>query len=160
MTAREKFLLQAKSRIAKYCSLGEKSPHQVSTKLQGYGLTEKELPELIEFLVSEKFLDEERFARAFANDKLKFNSWGKNKISFELKIKHKIASKNIDLALNSLSSELYLDTFQHVAEKKISQLSGVSDIGLLKNKLAQFLIGKGFESWFVFEHINTVMARN
>ena len=157
MTAREKFLLQAKSKIAKYCSVGEKSGHQVSAKLEKYGLEPDEVSSVIAFLENEKFLDETRFARAFANDKLKFNHWGKNRIRFELKNKHRLSANDIEDAMSSLDRDLYHEIFREVASKKSRLLIHETDSKKKKAKLINFLVSRGFESNLIFESIESLL---
>lgn len=71
--------------MASYCSVAERCLQDISKKLDATGLSEEAKENIKLRLVQEKFLDEKRFTRAFVNDKLRFNQWGRVKILSELK---------------------------------------------------------------------------
>ena len=74
-------------RAAAYCSAAERCIQDVEKKIKAAGLTGEESDRIIARLLKERFIDESRFARYFVNDKLRFNKWGRIKISYELQRK-------------------------------------------------------------------------
>jgi regulatory protein len=76
---------QAKPKIEKFCAYQERSHQQVKRKLQGYGLNGMDADILLVELMHANFLNEERFAMAYARGKFKIKGWGKAKIKQGLK---------------------------------------------------------------------------
>ena len=74
---------EALNRMAAYCSAAEHCKAEVNEKLQKWGLPYEVINRIIDRLVVEKFIDEERYCRAFVNDKFRFAKWGKMKIDRE-----------------------------------------------------------------------------
>lgn len=81
--------------IAGQCSKKEYCSFDVMTKLARWELAEKDIAAIMEFLVKNRFVDDLRFAEAYARDKHRFNRWGKLKIGQMLRQKH-IADTIID----------------------------------------------------------------
>ena len=98
---------------------------------------------LPERLQTEGFLDEQRYARAFANDKLRFQGWGRLKIRAAL-VQKGVASKAVQVALDELDEDTYNETMQKLAEKKRRELRSERDHYVLRQKLSRFLYGHGF----------------
>lgn len=141
-------LQQAKNKAARYCVGAERSPHQVLTKLQLYGLELREALIVLEALKEANFINEKRFVSAFVNDKFTFNKWGKIKISVELR-KHKISLSQIEDGLNMLNPSDYDSKINELIDQKWSQLQGEDFFLIKKKKTCQFVISKGFESHLV-----------
>src|SRR5208337_5228171 len=99
---------QALSRSMKYCSLREYAATDMEIKLNDWGISVVESKWVMEQLFAHKFIDEFRLARSFANDKLRFNKWGKLKIRNNLQQK-KVDSKAIVEALDQINPEAYLE---------------------------------------------------
>ena len=75
---------QALPKIQKYCAYQERSHKEVRNKLFEYNLWPTEVEEMISRLISDNFLNEERFAKAYAGGKFRMKKWGKLKIINEL----------------------------------------------------------------------------
>ncbi len=133
----------AKLRAADYCAIQERSQQQVRDKLYTYGLHENEVEELLADLIIEGFINEERFARAYAGGKFRIKGWGKRKIIQGLK-QHKISDRCIGKGLEEIPQGDYLDTLLKHAKKKFPSLEGQSEY-FIKGKLTQYLTMKGFE---------------
>jgi regulatory protein len=144
MSSTEERLKKAKSYIARYCAIGERSPWQISTKLEKIGLNPTEITRILDMLRAEDFLNERRFACAFANDKLQFNSWGKKKIKIELR-RHQVETDLIEEALGQISKELYAEKISQVLKSKLKQLSSEDDLRIKKKKMIAYAMQKGFD---------------
>jgi regulatory protein len=118
-------------------------------KLRQLGEAEESAQEkIIAQLVKKRFLDEARYARAFALDKFNLHDWGKVKIEFALREKN-IPDKLIDAALQEINSRTYEQTLKKLFKKKSAEL-GKEDAFQKKGKLASYLIGKGYEADIVW----------
>ena len=142
---------EALARIYRYCAYQERSHREVKNKLYEYGLYSSEVDELLSRLITEGFLNEERFAIAFASGKHRIKHWGKQRISAELKLRN-ISSRIITTALNEISTAEYLDNFNKLAEKIWAQTSE-QNLLLKKKKSVDFLLRKGYETSLIYDKI-------
>ena len=148
-------LQQARIKAEKYCAYQERSQLEVKTKLLGMGLTLAETNEILVDLVRDNFINEERFAVAFAKGKLKIKKWGNRKITIALKNKG-IAESLIQRVLKDLDPNIYIGELRFNIEKKARTLKE-SDPWKKAGKLKQYLIGKGFEPELVFREVDAFL---
>jgi len=146
----------ALNKIFRYCAYQERSHHEVKTKLLEYGLPSAEVEEIISHLITEGFLNEERYAKAFAGGKFRIMKWGKLKIQRELESSG-VSPRNIARGLAEITPSEYSQTLLGLIKKK-SKLVDDDNIYKKKNKVARFVIGKGYEPELVWETINDLMA--
>ena len=140
---------QALVKARALCSQSERCRFEIVAKLRQWELSEDEITEAITFLVKERYLDEARFARFYVNDKLKFNQWGKVKLSFMLRQKH-IPEGIIRDALSQIDDALYEKTLHDLLASKVKSVKGASDYER-KGKLAVFAQNHGFEGEMAFK---------
>ncbi|MDG1747081.1 MAG: regulatory protein RecX [Bacteroidia bacterium] len=147
---------QAIKKLERYCSYQERSQKQVIEKLKGFGLIESERGEVLIHLIQNNFLNEERFALAYAQGKFKIKRWGPDKIKRGL-MQAGVSNKLINQAINELPSrEVQSDQIKELGLKKLK----ITEEDLIektldwdsKNKLYRFLVGKGY----TFEEIKRV----
>jgi regulatory protein len=150
-------LKQAKISGANYCAKGERSPKQVIEKLESYGLDHDEAIFVFGQLRDEKFVDPARFARSFANDKFKYNKWGKRKIEMELR-SHRISSDHIVQGLDYIDDRAYNQLIDELIETKWERLHSERNLLKRKSKVSNFLAGKGFESYLIMERLNEFLS--
>lgn len=129
-------------RMAAYCSSAERCVQEVRKKLEVTTLQPEEADRIVARLLHEGFLDEQRFARAFVNDKFRFNHWGKVKIGYELR-KKAIPPAYIEDALESLSEESYMSDLAALLKTKLKTLKAKDDRERYY-KLLRFAAGRGF----------------
>ena len=141
----------AKVKAARYCSYQERTHQEVRNKLYQNGLYKDEVEHVLTELITEDFVNEERFAKAFSSGKFRLNSWGRVKIKYVLNQK-KISDYCIEQGLKEIPDEDYLNTIRALIHKKLKTTKG--DEYTRKNKIARYLIGKGFETEFVWRSIN------
>lgn len=149
---------QARLKVARYCAMAERSPRQVIDKLEKYGLSGHEAEKVFIALKSEKFVDEERFAGAFVNDKFTFNQWGRNRLKQELKL-HDIPGEIIENAIYSIPDEEYTETVSALLEKKWAKIRDDEHFLSRKKKTIDYLLRKGFEGSVVFSCFEEFMSR-
>lgn len=140
---------QAKLKAESYCAYQDRSQQEVRDKLYSWGLHQTDVEELIADLITENFLNEERFAFAYVSGKFKIKGWGKIKIKQGLKL-HQIPQRLIQDALNHLEQDEYYHKLKGLLEKKAALLKE-SDPYKRKNKLVQYALSKGYENELIFD---------
>ena len=133
-----------------YCAYQERSHVEVKKKLYGFGLYKNEVELLMSRLIEENYLNEERFAMAFAGGKFRINKWGRTRIKFELK-QRQVSDYCIKKALAEIPNDDYEKTLQKLADAKSETLKGEKNIFTRKSKLQNYLVGKGYEFNLVAE---------
>jgi regulatory protein len=138
-----------------FCAYQERSVREVKEKLYSLELTEESMEAIVEQLIAEKFLNEERFARAFAGGKFRLKKWGRIKIRQELKARG-ISESNIRLGLQEIDPDVYEQTLHELLEKKnrIEKTAGSLE---RKQKLLRFALSKGYEQDIVWDVINVLI---
>lgn len=127
----------------KLCSQSEKCVFDIKKKLFDLKLPEEDIQNILEILISNNYLNEYRYAISYTKDKLKFNKWGKNKISYLLKQK-KISPNIIQTALDDIESIEYENILLQLIQKKYHTIKAF-DPYYQKIKLIQFGLNRGFE---------------
>lgn len=145
---------EALHRAAALCSKSEYCSTEIDEKLSAWGVAPPEREIIIERLTAEKFIDDQRFARLFAHDKLRFNRWGKVKISYALQQK-RIPASYIREALEQIDATLYEQTLASLITAKARTLTD-EDEYQRRNKIYRFALGHGFEP----EVINRILPLN
>ncbi|MFY9152966.1 MAG: regulatory protein RecX [Prolixibacteraceae bacterium] len=135
-------------KAAYLCSKSEKCTSEIQEKLKLWELSEDDAEQVIEKLKAEKYIDDERFARAYVKDKFRFNHWGKQKIAHMLRTKN-IATEIQELAFEKIEAEDYSDQLRKLLTNKLKSTKG-KDKYDLRNKLMRFAMGRGFESGEIY----------
>lgn len=139
------------SKGSAYCSKSEKCISETKTYLLKFSDNESLIEEVIKILVSENYIDEQRYANAFSNDKFKFSGWGKVKISYMLKQKN-ISSEKIANSLDFIDDDKYFESVKTLLSKKAKTLKN-KDSEQLKISLIRFATGRGFAYDIVYKAI-------
>jgi regulatory protein len=142
---------EAFPKIQKYCAYQERHHQEVRDKLYSYGLHQNDVEELITELITCGFLNEERYAKAFAGGKFRVKHWGKNKIVNELSFRG-ISKRCIQTGLKEIDDTDYRKELQRQLKKKIQS---TIEVNLFKrrDKVARFAIGKGYEPELVWTYV-------
>ena len=140
---------EAYARISRYCAYQERSHDEVRNKLSSLGLRSDTAEEIISKLIIDGFVNEERFAKAFAGGKFRIKHWGRLKIEQALKA-HDISSKCIATGLREIADDDYRTTIRKLIQKKSDT---VTEDNLYKRRdvISKFIIAKGFEPELVWE---------
>lgn len=138
-------------RLKKYCSTQDRCQQEVIKKMQNWGLTQHSQDHILEILIQESYVDELRYAKSYCRGKFNIKKWGKNKIKYELKNKN-ISDNCITEGLNEIDDYLYLNTLEKIYKKK-KENTLEKNIFIKNNKIALFLINKGYESNLVWDRI-------
>ena len=145
-------LKQAIEKAASYCAAQERCSTDVRSKLFEWGLTPEDVEQAVAELIVQGFLNEERFAKAFARGKFHTRQWGRKKIAYELKRKN-ISQNCIRIALLEIDETEYLATIERLIEKKSKEIR-TSEPFIRKKKLCGYLLSKGFEYELILKSID------
>lgn len=142
--------LEAKEKIEAWCAYQDRCHFDVERKLITFGLDQEDRAVLTSHLIEYGFLDEQRFADAFVSGKVRIKRWGRIKIKQHLKQKC-ISDQCISEAMNKIDDEEYRSNLALLLSKKWLTTKGSEYIR--KQKVAQFLYGKGYESELIQEQL-------
>lgn len=142
---------EALNKAAAYCTLCERCISEVSAKLTAWGVPYDEQEKIIARLTNEKFIDEARYCRAFVNDKVKFNRWGRIKITAAMREKH-LPQEQIKEALECIDEETYLQALQETIDIKRRELKGKDDFAT-QQKIIRHAASRGYEPALIIKAI-------
>jgi regulatory protein len=149
---------QALQKLRHYCSYQERCHAEVKEKLYSFGLYKQVVEECISQLIEENYLNEERFAVAFAGGKFRIKHWGRKKIQQELKQK-RVSEYCIRKALQEIDEEQYIKTLDKLASKKWSSIKGQGITRFVKNqKTTVWLLQRGYEPELISRAIATLSS--
>ena len=141
MAKHEWSLDELRHKAEAYCASAEHCSYEVSNKLQQWGANTEAIASIIAHLKSQRYIDDERYCRAFAHDKLLYQGWGRLKIKAALYAKH-LPSSNISEALENLDESDYRSTLQRVIATKKRAIK--SNDPMAREKLIRFCLQRGF----------------
>ena len=144
---------QALQKLKHYCAYQERCHNEVKEKLYQLGVWKKDHDEIISALIEENYLNEERFAIAFAGGKFRVNKWGRVKIKYELK-QRQVSEYCIKKALKEIPEQDYMEVLAKLANQKYESLKDDQWM-VRKKKTMNYLMGKGFET----QLINGILAK-
>ena len=145
-------ITQALDKCMKYCAYQERCQLEVRQKLDTFKLTSDQKEQVIVTLIEQNFLNEQRFAEAFARGKFRMKGWGKIKITLSLKQKD-ISEYCIKKGLLEIDANEYLECLSKLVAKTYQQKKGLM-AHQRKSKTAQYVLGRGFEPHLVWEELN------
>jgi len=140
---------EALQKLRHYCGYQERCHREVMEKLYSFGLNKQDVEDAISILIEENYLNEERFAIAYAGGYFRSKQWGRVKIGYELKQKG-VSEYCIKKAMKEINEEDYLKTIRELIAKKSD---AIEDDGLnqyaRRQKIMNYLLQRGFESQLV-----------
>ena len=140
---------QVLDKMAKYCAYQERCVKDVRDKLKTFEIPEEEKAKILDYLLDNRFVNDERFAKAFVRGKVNQSGWGVNKIRFLL-IQKGIDKNIIDEALGQTDEEVYRQRLIDILKTKSKTVKAANDFEK-KRKLATYAMQKGFEGSLVWE---------
>lgn len=146
---------KALQKIKHYCAYQERNHRETKEKLYSFGLYKNEVEQLLSQLVEENYLNEERFAIAFAGGRFRIKQWGRVKIKYELKQKN-VSEYCIKIALKAIEEKDYQKKLHQLAEAKLKILKSEKNSFIKKRKLQQYLLQKGFEPSLISSIVNSI----
>ena len=146
-------LALAREKIRSYCAYQERNQREVKQKLLSYGLLPYIADEILMELIQDGFLNEERYAQAFARGKVNIKGWGRKKIELELKMRG-ISAPCIIKALSEIDTDNYSAKLTSLAQKKWDSLKD-GRIDIRKQKVINYLLGKGY----IYQEVEEVLKK-
>lgn len=137
MTEQEAYL-----RLAALCAQAEHCEYEMQEKMRRWEIADDAQARVMQRLITERYVDDERFARAFANDKVKYNKWGRRKVEQAMWLKH-ITEDIRQRVLDSIDDEEYIAILRPLLQQKRRSVKAHNDYEL-RQKLIKFAIGRGF----------------
>ena len=129
-------------RLTSLCSTAEHCSHEMIEKMQRWQLADDAQARIIEYLVKEKYIDDERYARFFVKDKIHYNKWGRRKVEQAMWLKH-IDGDIQRNVLDDIDDEEYLAVLRPLLKTKRKSVKASSDYEM-NMKLIRFAMGRGF----------------
>ena len=142
-------LLEAKSKIEAWCTYQERCDYELRNKLYSWNLYTEDVNILISDLITNNFLNEQRFAEAYTGGKFRIKRWGKIRILKELKFR-KISDYSIKKGMAEINDDEYFESLKYLFEKKSKTITGKT-IWDKKAKIKRYLHSKGYESDLIYE---------
>lgn len=155
MTAKPLTPDQVLDKMAKYCAYQERCVKDVCDKLKTYDIPEESKKEILAYLLDNRFVNDERFAKAFVRGKINQSGWGVNKIRFQL-VHKGIAKELIDAAFEEFDPDIYKEKLIAVLKAKAKTVKAENDFQK-RQKLAAYALQKGFEASLVFEVVKEII---
>jgi regulatory protein len=147
---------EAKRKLEAYCAYQDRCHKEVAQKLRDMRMIPDAIDVVIGHLLEHNFLNEERFAKAFARGKFRHKSWGRTRITRELK-QRGIGAYNLKTALLEIEDEEYDTVFNALSRKRYEQLSSETDKYRKRKKLADYLTYRGWEGDLVYEKVKELV---
>ena len=155
-------LEEALNKAASYCTLCERCISEVTAKLVAWGVSYGEQHRIIERLQQEGFINEKRYCRAFVNDKVRFNRWGRIKIQAALREK-RLPQELVNEALGNIDEEQYTNALMEVVAAKRKELAGKKETNVqsdtneldraTQQKIIRHAASRGYEPSLIFKAI-------
>ncbi len=139
---------EALQKAAMFCAYQERTQQEIRDKLKEWSVFGDDAEEVIAELIQQNYLNEERFAKAFAGGKFRIKGWGRRKIKHHLQ-QRGISGYNLDQAMKEIAPTDYRDTLTELLDKKRRTLRDGSPL-VIKQKLVRYALSKGYESELIF----------
>ena len=137
MTEQEAYL-----RLAALCAQAEHCQQEMRDKMRRWGVDEVAQDRVVDRLVKERYVDDERYARAFVKDKIRYNKWGRRKVQQALRQKH-IEQEIQQQVLDEIDEKEYLEVLCPLLKQKRKSTKAANDYEM-NQKLMRFALGRGF----------------
>lgn len=140
---------QVLDKMAKYCAYQERCVKDVRNKLMTFDISEEAKTEILDYLLDNRFVNDERFAKSFVRGKVNQSGWGLNKIRFHL-LQKGISKEIIENAMQQTDEEVYRQRLIDILKVKSKTVKAATDFEK-RQKMAAYAMQKGFEGALVWE---------
>lgn len=134
---------EIKQKLVNYCVYQDRCHYEVAQKMKEFFLIPEAKDEIILYLISENFLNEERFVRSYIRGKFYMKSWGRNKIKQHL-FQKQISEKLISKCYDEIDEHDYEKVCRKLYHSYYEKLKGLKDYQKM-SKTISYLLGRGFE---------------
>ena len=129
---------QARTRLAALCARAEHCTGEMREKMWRWGIAEDAQQRIVDYLVTNKYVDDERFCRMFVRDKITYNRWGRRKVEQALMV------KRISSDIYEVAAEDFTAVLRPLLDSKRRTLKAATDYEL-NMKLIKFALSRGFD---------------
>ena len=140
---KEKTEQEAYLQLAAVCAQAEHCEQEMRDKMKRWGVSPEAQNRVIERLTHERYIDNERYARAFVKDKIRYNKWGRRKVQQALWMK-RIDDDIQQRVLGEIDEKEYLDVLTPLLKQKRKTIKAQNDYEL-NQKLVRFALSRGFD---------------
>ncbi len=144
---------QALQKLAALCARGEHCQYDLTERLRRWGVDDAAQARIMSKLVGGHYVDDERYARAFVSDKVRFAKWGRRKVEQALWQKH-VSADISQRVLDEVLDEDYTATLRQLLEQKRKSVKAASPYEL-NQKLIRFALSRGFTYDIISECLDT-----
>lgn len=134
---------EAYLQLAAVCAQAEHCEQEMRDKMKRWGMDLEAQNHVVERLTNERYIDNERYARAFVKDKVRYNKWGRRKVQQALWMK-RIDEDIQQRVLDEIDDEEYLKVLVPLLKQKRKSIKAANDYEL-NQKLVRFALGRGFD---------------
>ena len=139
-------------KLTSLCARAEYCQHDMLEKMRTWEVNSVVTAERMEYLLRAKYVDEERYARQFISDKLRFNKWGRRKVEQALYMK-RIPESIYRPILDEQCDEDYEDILMPLLRNKLRTVKGKNSYDI-RNKIIRFALSRGFETDLVLKAVD------
>lgn len=147
---------QALQKLTALCAASEHCIYEMTQKMDRWELPEEVQTRIVEYLLKEKFIDETRYCRIFALDKIRFNKWGRRKVEQALWLK-RIPKDICREVLSEIDEEEYMQVLRPLLQSKLRSTKARNAYEL-RGKLIRFAAGRGFLMEQIMEAIGGLVV--
>lgn len=128
--------------LASLCARAEHCQYEMTAKMRRWEMSDEAQARVMQRLVSEHYVDDERFARAFVNDKIRYNKWGRRKVEQALWMK-RIDDDIRQRVLDEVDDSEYINVLRVLLKQKRRATKAASDYEM-NQKLVKYALSRGF----------------
>lgn len=133
---------EARLRLTALCAQGEHCSYEMEEKMRKWGISEEAQARIMAHLINERYIDDERYCRAYIRDKIHYSKWGRRKIEQGLYMK-RIDRSLSSAALDEVDDEEYLQVLRPMLKAKWRTIKASSDYER-SGKLIKYALSRGF----------------
>jgi len=146
---------QALVKMEAWCAYQDRCLFEVQNKLQSWNIEFSIQEKIIEKLILNRFLDENRFVESFVSGKVRIKRWGRIKIKHHL-IQKRVDKKLIEQGLKAIDQEVYWENLLALVNRKLSDVKPSEDPWKAKQKIMTYLASKGYEQDLIYEAVKEI----
>ncbi len=140
-------------KIQSYCLYQERCVKEVKNKLYSFKISSKLAENIVEYLINNDYLNEERYTKMFVQGKLRIKKWGRIKLKYELKLKG-VDTNIIEDNINKINEEEYINYFNEFSTNKIKFLKGSKD--KKKRSFINYFTYRGWENNLIYQKLRDI----
>lgn len=155
MESRNLEIKEVYTKMAQLCSRSEQCSADIRKKIIAYEIKDELVDEIIEKLKAEKFIDDERYVKAYVSDKFRLNKWGKIKIRYYLKAKG-LSNDVIEKGLQEINEEQYKKVLISTLKEKAKTIKSGDKFDKM-GQIIRFAQSRGFEPEMIHRYLPEVV---